>query len=135
MKKKILMVKAFKYDDTLFNTIEEVKNYIQEKKDHKKMMTALADEKRLKTPMTHTIKAGMYYSFLVVTRDKIYRESERVVCYRRTSFLSALNSVLKRKGLLSIDYEAEILNVDRYRTGVMLDLNNMPKTHPVHEYI
>ena len=135
MKNKIEIVKAFKYDNTLFNTKNEVENYIQEKKYHKKMMATLTDEKRLKTPMTHTIKDGLYYSFLIVAMDKVYRESERVVCYRRTSFLSALNSVLQRKGLLSLDYEAEILDENKRGTGVMLDLNNMPKTHPVHQYI
>ncbi len=131
MKNKIQIVKAFKYNGELFNNKKEVNSYIEQQEDHKKMLADLSDKKRLDNPETFTIKEG-YFEFFVISTKKV--GSDETYAYKTRSLKSALNKVLKLKDI-SLDYECEILDKNKKRTGVFIDLNNMPKEHEVHQYI
>lgn len=133
MSKKIKTVKAFEYDEQLFKTKRDVDTYIKRQKVHDEILEELSNERRLNNPMTFTIKDG-YFDFLVFTSDTTYGEPDKRICYRRTSFLSALNSVIKRKDVVRLDYECEILDINKQSTGFFVDMNKMPKAHPVHQY-
>ena len=133
MSKKIEIVKAFRYDGNLFDTRLDVDKYIKGQVEHRKMLKELSNQKKLDNPMTFTIKNG-YFDFLVFNSDTICGEPDKRICYKRTSFLSALNSVLKRQDVVRLDYESEILDRNKHSTGIFIDLNKMPANHPVHKY-
>jgi predicted RNA-binding protein Jag len=129
----IKIVKAFKYDDTLFNNMIEVNQYIKSKQDHKKMLAELAEQEKLETPETFKIKQG-YFDFFVFPTDSTYGENYKRVCYKTKNFKDALDKVMNRQDCIRLDYECEILDKNKKATGIFIDLNKMPKNHPVHQY-
>lgn len=128
---KIRKVTAFKYGGQLFDSREDALVYIQALEDQNKMK---AEVDQLNNPITFKIREG-YFDFLVFKNDVHPGEPDKRVCYKVKSFAKAVDKVLKRQDCGGLDYEAEILDINKGATGIFIDMMKMPKDHKIHSYI